>query len=113
MRFEGAPAAPSGPTVVGTVAPRKLAVTGPGLAEGQEYYVIMQAASGGAVAVRDPDTGRPLVVTIGPVRKGNAEGWVLGKTPAACDLRGAALSRDLPAPAAGPGNVGAAAHDDT
>jgi hypothetical protein len=95
-----APAA--SPVVVQAVAPRQLSVAGPGLVEGDEYYLTLADPSGAPRAVLDCDTGRPLVVTIGPVSRGAAEAWVLGKAASGLNLRGARLQRDLPSEPAGP-----------
>lgn len=105
------PAGSASPMVVQAVAPRQLSVSGPGLVEGQEYYLTLPDPGGALRAVRDCDTGKPLVVTIGPVSKGTAEGWVLGKAAAGVDLRGAALARELPPEPAGPAASRAAADD--
>jgi hypothetical protein len=103
--------ASASPMVVQAVAPRQLSVSGPGLVEGQEYYLTLLDPGGTRRAVRDCDTGKPLVVTIGPVSKDTAEGWVLGKAAAGLDLRGAVLAHELPPEPADPAAARAAADD--
>jgi curli biogenesis system outer membrane secretion channel CsgG len=88
------------PTIVGVSAPRKLVIAGGwtwGLAEGQEYYVAArQEGRPDPQPVFDPDTGRPLMVRIGRVKKDSSTAWLLGKAPAHVQLEGAILSREPP-----------------
>lgn len=82
------------PTIMEVLGPRKVSVQGGwqwGLAEGQEYYVVMPVKGGPSRSIRDGDTGLPLVVKIIDVNKGSAEGWLIGKPAADVDLRGAML----------------------
>ena len=83
------------PTVTAVIAPRKVLVQGGwkwGLAEGQEYYLVIPGEGGDSLQpVRDVDTGRPLVVKITDVNKGTAEAWLLGKPAPGVDIRGAML----------------------
>jgi curli biogenesis system outer membrane secretion channel CsgG len=83
------------PTIMEVLAPRKVSVQGGwkwGLAEGQEYYLVLPVEGGGPPQpVRDADTGQPLVVKIIDVNKGSAEAWLIGKPAPDVDLRGAML----------------------
>lgn len=82
------------PTITQVLAPRKVSVQGGwkwGLAEGQEYFIVIPVAGGTPQPVSDADTGRPVVVKITNVTKGTAEAWLIGKPDPAVDLRGAVL----------------------
>lgn len=82
------------PTIMEVLAPRKVSVQGGwkwGLAEGQEYYIVVPVEGGPPQPIRDADTGQPVVVKITDVNKGTAEAWLIGKPAPEVDLRGAVL----------------------
>jgi len=83
------------PTITAVLAPRKVLVQGGwkwGLAEGQEYYLVIPGVGGNPPQpVRDVDTGQTLVLQITDVNKGTAEAWLLGKPAPGVDIRGAVL----------------------
>jgi curli biogenesis system outer membrane secretion channel CsgG len=90
------------PTITAVLSARKVLVQGGwdwGLAEGQEYYIVIQVEGDDSPEpVRDVDTGLALVVKITDVNKGTAEAWLLGKPAPGVDIRGAVLLRQPGSP---------------
>jgi hypothetical protein len=93
------------PTVARVDGPRKLKLNGGwawGLTEGQEFFVAERHEGQRPRTICDADTGLPLVVRIGEVKKEASTGWLLGKAPPGTQLEGAVLTGQVLAPAETP-----------
>ena len=93
------------PTVARVDGPRKLKLNGGwawGLTEGQEFFVAERHEGQRPRTICDADTGLPLVVRIGDVKKEASTGWLLGKAPPGTQLEGAVLTGQVLAPAETP-----------
>lgn len=88
------------PVIVRRHGDRKVYVEGGwtwGLTEGQQYYIaVPEEGQAAPRPLYDPDTGRPLMLRIGTVRKDKSDAWLMGKAPPTVSLTGATLSREPP-----------------